>query len=73
MLDFFEMLWSYIVLFFDYLINTIEMLITFIFALSTAIQIPAGIYGYLPAIIGSSMLVVVAIAVIKLLIGRENS
>lgn len=73
MLDFFEMLWSYIVLFFDYLINTIEMLITFIFSLSTALQIPSVIYGMIPAVIGSSLLAVIAVAVIKLLIGRENS
>lgn len=66
-----------IVSFFEYLINIIgnifSSLYYFFDLIQGAVFIPMQLSGITPSIINVSIMVVVGIAVIKLLIGRDNS
>ena len=50
--------------------NIVEALITAVGMVTSAVQLPLGLVGYMPSIIGSCIVVVVAFGVVKFLIGR---
>ena len=62
--NFFEMLW-------DFVVNLVESLVTLLEVIAEAILLPPVLTGYVPAIIGASISAVVGIAVAKLFLGRS--
>lgn len=59
---YFQMLWEYISNMLSALLNTIKVLLT-------AVILPQTIIGYLPGIIGSSLIIVSGVAIAKLILG----
>lgn len=70
MFKFFNQLIDYIQRLFEFLVNIIKALITAVGVLTSAVQFPLGLVGYLPAILGSCIVVVVAVGAVKFIIGR---
>ena len=70
MFDFFDKVIGYIEIAFEFLFNVVESLITFITLIPNAMSLPLHLVGYLPTIIGTAVVSVMAIGVIKLLAGR---
>lgn len=70
MFKFFNQIIDYIQRLFEFLVNIIKALITAISVLSSAVQFPLLLVGYLPAILGSCIVVVVAVGAVKFIIGR---
>ncbi len=70
MFDFFEQVLGYIESFFEFFLNFCESLFEALEVLANAIVFPGLLAGYLPSIIGSSVIIVTSLAVVKFLIGR---
>lgn len=70
MFDFFEKILGYIESAFEFFINFCDSLFQALEVLGNAIVFPGFIAGYLPAIIGSSVVIVTSLAVVKFLVGR---
>lgn len=70
MFDFFDKVIGYIEMAFEFLFNVVESLFTFITLIPKAMTLPVHLIGYLPSIIGTAVLSVMSIGVIKLLAGR---
>lgn len=70
MFDFFAQVLGYIHLFATYFTNFLTALGVFINTVGDAIGTPIFVAGFMPSIIGSSMLVVISLGVVKFLIGR---
>ena len=70
MFKFFDQIIDYIQRLFDFLVNIIKALRTAIVVLTSAVQFPLGLVGYLPVILGSCIVVVVAVGAVKFIIGR---
>lgn len=66
LVQFLEMLWTY-------LVNFIESLILFLSLINVALPLPVYLTGFVPSIIGASISAVVAIGVAKLLLGWGNT
>lgn len=73
MLGFLDWIVNLIETLFSFLINTIESLITFLLVLNDSLQLPFMLIGFAPAIIGASISAVVAIGVVKLILGWGNT
>lgn len=73
MLDFFGSVMSYIETIWDFFLNLVDSLLTFIETLASAVTLPATISGYLWAPIASCMISMVAFSVVKMIIGRSNT
>ena len=73
MLDFFGSIMSYIEVVWDFFLNLINSLLTFIDTLATAVTLPATISGFLWSPIASCMVSMVAFSVVKMIIGRSNA
>lgn len=70
MFKFFDQVIDYVQRLFEFLVNIIKALITAIAVLTSAVQLPLGLVGYLPSILGSCIVVVVAVGTVKFVIGR---
>lgn len=70
MFDFFNQIIGYIETAFNFLLNLIESTIMAAFFVSTSSGVVLSMSYYMPAIIGTCVVITVAIAVIKFLIGR---
>ena len=70
MFDFFEKVLGYIQSFFDYFVSFLESLITALNVLINSIAFPLQLSSMLPAVLGSCVVIVVAIAVAKFIAGR---
>lgn len=70
MFNFFNQVIDYVQRLFEFLANIVKALITAIGVLSSAVQFPLGLVGYMPAILGSCIVVVVAVGAVKFIIGR---
>lgn len=71
MANFFTALWSFLETFGNFIVNSLRSLLMLITTLSTIITIPAYISGYIPAFLASSFIIVVAVAAVKLILGRS--
>ena len=69
MLNFFDTVVTYIQMVWEYFTNMLSALINTIKVLLTAVILPQSILGYLPGIIGSSLIIVSGVAVAKLILG----
>lgn len=70
MIEILQSLWGYAQAGFEALENMIESLLTAIGILATVTVFPQAIMGYVPGIIGSSILLTVTIYVAKFIVGR---
>lgn len=58
---------------FHYFLNFITSMVQAVALLTSAVGFPVQIIGWMPMIVGTSITIVVAIAVVKLLVGWGNS
>lgn len=70
MLEFFDQIIGFIESVFQFLINIVESLILLIAVIPGAIALPLTLAGYLPGIIATAVMSIVAIGVAKLIVGR---
>lgn len=70
MFDFFAKVLGFIETVFEFFINFIESLFKSIEILAKSVIFPFELVGFLPSIIGSALIIVVSLGVIKFLIGR---
>lgn len=70
MLDFFEQVLGILEAVWDFFINFLESLLTCLVVLSQASSLPLAMSPYLPTIISSCVISVVALFIVKFLIGR---
>lgn len=70
MFDFFSKILGYVEVAFDYLLNLIESLLMAVGFLAASTSFPFTLVSFMPPIIGTAIVVFLAIFVIKFLIGR---
>lgn len=70
MFDFFDRLFGYIEIVFDFFLNIIKTLITALGVLSQSATIVVHLTGYMPTMIATGVVVFSAIMICKFLIGR---
>lgn len=70
MFDFIGTILGYFQTLANFLINLVESLVLAIVALINSVQLPITLIGHMPAIIGASISIVIALMVVKFLIGR---
>lgn len=70
MFDFFSSVAGYISVFFDYFLSLINSFAQAVVLLASAVSLPQSIVGYMPGVVGASMLCIVSVGVIKFIIGR---
>ena len=70
MFDFFEKILGFIETVFEFFINLVESLFMAIEVLAKAVVFPIELSGLMPSILGSAMLIVVSLAVVKFIVGR---
>lgn len=73
MLDFFSSIISYIETIWDFFLNLIETLLSFIQTLATAVLLPPMLTGYVWAPIASSIVAVAGFSIVKMIVGRSNT
>lgn len=73
MFKFFDSLMDFIFTIWNLVVNTISSLINAIVVVTQATTVPLRLISYVPAVIGASITLVVAIGVIKLVLGWGNS
>ena len=73
MFKFFDSLMDFIFTLWNLVVNTISSLINAIVVVTQATTVPLQLISYVPAVIGASITLVVAIGVIKLVLGWGNS
>ena len=70
MFDFFEKILGFIETVFEFFINLVESLFMALEVLTKAVVFPIELSGLMPSIIGSAMLIVVSLSVVKFIVGR---
>lgn len=70
MFDFFSKVLGYFESFFEYFINFLDSLFMGIEILTKSIVFPFELSGFLPSIIGSAMIIVISLSVVKFILGR---
>lgn len=70
MFDFFEKVLGFIETVFEFFINLVESLFMALEVLSKSIVFPLELAGLMPSVIGSAMVIVVSLAVVKFIVGR---
>lgn len=71
MSSFFDSIIAFFSFFWTFLRSLVEGLLLFCSVMSSALTLPVLWAGYVPGIIYSSVLIVVSVAVIKLIVGRQ--
>lgn len=70
MFDFFSKILGFVEVVFDYFVNLIESLLIAVYFTGTAVSFTTYLVPFMPAIIGSAIVVFLAIYLIRFLIGR---
>lgn len=70
MFDFFSKILGFVEVVFDYFVNLIESLFMAVYFTGTAVGFTTYLVSFMPAIIGSAIVVFLAIYLIRFLIGR---
>lgn len=70
MFEFFDTIAGYFELIGQYLLTIIESLISFVTLIPQAGSFPLSIVGFMPHILGTSILTIVGVSIIKLIVGR---
>ena len=70
MFDFFSKILGFVEVVFDYFVNLIESLLMAVYFTGTAVSVTTYLVPFMPAIIGSAIVVFLAIYLIRFLIGR---
>lgn len=70
MFDFLSSILGWLATLADYIISFFDSVSIAVVALSNSIALPLTLVGYMPVFIGSSITVIVAIMIVKFLIGR---
>lgn len=70
MFEFFDKISGFLEQLWDFFVNLVNSLIMALSAVLTAATLPVTLMPFLPAIIGTSLMVVVSFAVVKFIIGR---
>lgn len=70
MLSFFDQIIGFFVTIWTLISNFVQMLVTFIDVVAQSILVPHNLMVYLPPIIGTAVLIVVAVSIVKLILGR---
>lgn len=70
MFDFFSKILGYVESFFEYFVDFLESLMTALGILISSIAVPLSLSSMLPTILSSAVIIVVALAVAKFIIGR---
>lgn len=70
MFEFFDQILGFILVVWQFLHNIITGLLTAIDMLEVAVGLPPLLVGFMPTVIGASMMIFVSIFVIKFIIGR---
>lgn len=70
MFDFFEQVLGFIESFFEFFVNFCESLFTALGVLLSSITFPLVLSGYLPSILGSCVVILTSLAVVKFIVGR---
>jgi len=73
MVDFFQAIINYIEIVWNFFVNLITSLINLVTAVLSAVIIPQTVHVWVFAPLGASVLAVMAISVLKLIIGRDNT
>ena len=73
MLNFFDAIVSFFNAIWQFLSNLVSSTLLAIQVISLSLAIPVWLVGFVPAVIGSCIVVVAAIGVIKLILGWGNS
>lgn len=72
MLDFFNSIISFIETIWDFFLNLINTLLTFIQTLTEAVLLPPMLLGYVWPPIASCIVAVAGFAIVKMIVGRSN-
>lgn len=70
MFDFFSQILGFFDLFWDFIVNLFTMLITLVTTLIGAIQLPVELSISVPSVLGSSIMITLAVYVAKFFVGR---
>lgn len=70
MFKFFDIIVDFFQRIFSFISNIVLALGTALTMIKSSVTLPLGLVGYVPAILGSCIVVVVAVAVVKFIIGR---
>ena len=70
MFAFFDQIFGFLETVWEFFISLVNSLIVALTATVTAATLPVTLMPFLPAIIGSSVMIVIAFAVVKFIIGR---
>lgn len=70
MFDFFDQILGFIESVWQFVINIINSLVIALETLTTAVRLPLELVAYVPGILGSSIVVVVSLAIVKFIVGR---
>lgn len=70
MFDFFSKILGYVETVFEYFLNFIDSLFMAVNVLGNSTSLPLFIAGFVPEILSAAILVVVALAVVKFIVGR---
>lgn len=73
MMDFFTAVWEVIEMAIDFLINLVQSLIMLLSVIVSASSLPTTLALQLPSFLATSVIIVAAITIIKLIIGRDNA
>lgn len=73
MMDFFTAVWEVIEMCIDFLINLVQSLIMLLSVIVSASSLPTNLALHLPSFLATSVIIVAAITIIKLIIGRDNA
>lgn len=73
MLNFFDMIGDFFASLWQMVVNLVSGLVNAILIVSSSIQLPIRLLLYVPSFIGASITLVLAVGVIKLIIGWGNS
>ncbi len=73
MFKFFDSFMDFVTTIWNLVVNTISSLINAIVIVTQASTVPLQLLAYVPSVIGASITLVVAIGIVKLLLGWGNS
>lgn len=72
MFSFFTTIIDYIWMYFNYLINLVKLTIQIVVMFYSSLVAMLPLAGFLPPLIGASMILVLLVSIIKLILGRDN-
>lgn len=70
MFDFFDQVVGYIEVFFDYLSGIVAAFVNFLVLVPQSTSFALSLVGFMPSIIGTAIISVIGVSIIKLIVGR---